>query len=62
EKKLRPWDIAAGVVMVPAAGGMATALDGQPDNVLDGHIVATNGHLHARLVELLRQSRQSTDW
>lgn len=62
EKKLRPWDIAAGVVMVRAAGGMATALDGQPDNVLDGHIVATNGHLHARLVELLRQSRQSTDW
>ncbi len=53
EKKVRPWDIAAGAAIVLAAGGRVTDYDGQPCDITRGFVVATNGRIHdALLAEL----------
>jgi len=50
---LKPWDTAAGWLLVEEAGGTVSGLDG--DYGLGGHmIVATNGSIHDELLALLR--------
>jgi len=51
ELSLAPWDVAAGVVLVREAGGIVTTLDGKPDVLGGGSIVAGNPTLHAWLIE-----------
>jgi myo-inositol-1(or 4)-monophosphatase len=54
ERNLRPWDIAAGILIVREAGGMVSDMDGR-DSMLDcGHILAANDALHRSLLDLLR--------
>ena len=55
EQHLRPWDIAAGLLLVEEAGGRISDLAGQPAHVEDGRLVATNGHIHLELVRRLQQ-------
>jgi myo-inositol-1(or 4)-monophosphatase len=54
ERRLNPWDLAAGSAIVLAAGGRLSHLDGGPPRLAEGHVVATNGKIHAALVELVR--------
>jgi len=49
---IKPWDIAAGMLMMREAGGYATDELGRDS--IDGHVVAANPHLHARLLEVVR--------
>src|SRR5687767_5388999 len=42
EQHLKPWDIAAGALIVEEAGGRITGMDGQPLDVGAGHLVASN--------------------
>ncbi|EYF03643.1 inositol monophosphatase family protein [Chondromyces apiculatus] len=60
ERKLHVWDVAAGAAIVRAAGGTITALDGGAPRWHVGHLVASNGHLHAELLRVLAASRAST--
>ncbi len=53
EEGLSPWDVAAGALLVREAGGRATDPAGSGDVVSSGNIVASNGHVHARMLELL---------
>ncbi len=51
------WDVAAGVLLVEEAGGLATALDGGPLDLQAPHPVATaNSALHQQFLELLRNA------
>jgi myo-inositol-1(or 4)-monophosphatase len=53
ETGLKPWDTAAGWLLVEEAGGRVSALEGDYD--LASHmIVATNGLVHEPLLDLLR--------
>ena len=52
EMGIKPWDIAAGMLIVREAGGYATDGDGK-DNV-DEVVVAGNPHLHPKLLELVQ--------
>jgi myo-inositol-1(or 4)-monophosphatase len=53
ERKLRPWDLAAGAAIVRAAGGRVTAFDGGERDVIGGNLVVTNGRFHGTLVDAL---------
>ncbi len=53
ERRLNPWDVVGGAAIVLAAGGTISALDGAPCRYDVGHILASNGHLHASLVPLV---------
>ena len=55
EKKLRPWDMAAGLAIVRAAGGTITAMLGESLDLLAGNVTASNERLHDVLVKALRK-------
>ena len=57
EQGLKPWDIAAGVVMIREAGGLVTRFDGSPLDISDGEILATNAALHDPARAVLREAR-----
>ncbi len=57
ERGLKPWDIAAGVVLVREAGGYVTDLEGKPDVLATCDVVAANDHLQSKLVSLLKKAR-----
>jgi myo-inositol-1(or 4)-monophosphatase len=49
ERRLSPWDVAAGALLVQEAGGKVTDFQGKPFNILDSEVLASNGLLHPRL-------------
>jgi len=54
EEKLHPWDTAAGELIVVEAGGRVTRFDNSPYSIFDQEILATNGHIHDVMVDILR--------
>lgn len=53
ERGIKPWDIAAGIVILREAGGKVTAYDESPLDIASGRILATNGSIHRPLSEAL---------
>ena len=53
EVGLKPWDIAAGVVVLLEAGGMATSLDGSPFDLTRGDLLASNSRVHDEIRKLM---------
>lgn len=49
ELHLSPHDLAAGVLLVEEAGGIVSDCGGGQDWLREGHVVASNGHLHAAI-------------
>ena len=56
ELSLAPWDVAAGVLLVREAGGVVTTLEGDPDVLQHGSIVAGNPAMHEWLMEALNRA------
>jgi myo-inositol-1(or 4)-monophosphatase len=54
EKKLQPWDVAAGALIVAEAGGRVTAMSGGPYGSREGSVLATNGGIHDAMLEAIR--------
>jgi myo-inositol-1(or 4)-monophosphatase len=50
---LKPWDVAAGYLIVQEAGGKVTNMDGTPLSLSGARIVATNGRLHRHLLGII---------
>jgi len=50
EFNLNAWDTAAGILIVEETGGKVTGLNGQPLEITDRDVVATNGLIHAELL------------
>jgi myo-inositol-1(or 4)-monophosphatase len=57
ESDLKAWDIAGGALIVAEAGGRVTGLDGSPFTSRGGHVLATNGHLHDAMLDVIRTFR-----
>ncbi len=53
EDELKPWDMAAGALLVTEAGGRITSLDGSPFD-LRWSVLASNGKLHGVIEKMLR--------
>lgn len=56
ELNLKPWDIAAGIVLVQEAGGVVGELYGADDVLKTGHVLAANSKLHPLLSNCLTAS------
>jgi myo-inositol-1(or 4)-monophosphatase len=54
EFELAPWDFAAGRLYVTEAGGVVTTCRGEPLPIAKTSLLASNGRLHASLLETLR--------
>ena len=60
EHAVKPWDVAAGALIVLEAGGSVSGTDGSAFNVESGQLVATNGLLHRRWRRLSPAFRKVT--
>jgi myo-inositol-1(or 4)-monophosphatase len=58
EKRLCPWDIAAGALIVLEAGGTVTDIQGGRFDPHSGEVAATNGAIHEELLAELGRVRR----
>lgn len=56
EEHLKPWDTAAGMLIVQEAGGEVSDFSGTPYSVEKPEILATNGHIHKELRQVLNSA------
>jgi len=54
EKKLKPWDTAAGILLVQEAGGKISDYAGGNYNPFMPEIVASNGKIHSEMIDVLK--------
>jgi myo-inositol-1(or 4)-monophosphatase len=57
ELKLHAWDTAAGSLIVREAGGAVTDFSGKPFSIWSEETLASNGLIHAEMLEALKQAR-----
>jgi myo-inositol-1(or 4)-monophosphatase len=57
ETGIKPWDIAAGIVLVKESGGYVTDFQGGSKMMDNGEILAANDHLHQPLLKVLKTAR-----
>ena len=55
EQRLGAWDIAAGALLIREAGGTVTAMGGSPLDLEAPSITASNGVIHAEILEALKE-------
>ena len=53
ETDLKAWDMAGGALIVAEAGGRVTNMAGEPFTSRGGHVLATNGHLHQAMQDVI---------
>jgi myo-inositol-1(or 4)-monophosphatase len=58
ERRLQPWDIAAGQLLVREAGGMVSDLTGREQMLQSGDILAANDTLHKTLLAMIREAEK----
>ena len=56
ETGLKPWDIAAGIILVKEAGGFVTEIDGKRHILESGDILAANDQIHTELGRILKKA------
>lgn len=57
EKRLKPWDCAAGALLVEEAGGKITHISGSPFGLQTSDLLASNTAMHAPVLALLREAQ-----
>ena len=58
EQHLWPWDVAAGALVVTEAGGTVSGMDGSEFDPAAAHLVASNGRVHAAMLDVISEVRQ----
>ena len=53
ELNLKPWDTAAGILLVQEGGGKISTFSGKPYTLGHRQILATNGHVHQAMIDIL---------
>ena len=59
EVRLNPWDVSAGALLIEEAGGSVSNLAGGPFDSRLGEVVASNGRIHAQMVETIRSRKRT---
>jgi myo-inositol-1(or 4)-monophosphatase len=60
EQSLRPWDVAAGALIVEEAGGRITGMDGTRFDPAAAHLVASNGQIHEAMLDVIARATRQT--
>lgn len=60
ESYLKPWDTAAGLLLVLEAGGKVTTYSGEPYHPFKNTLVSSNGLIHAEMLEILKDKDPET--
>jgi myo-inositol-1(or 4)-monophosphatase len=55
EQDLKPWDIAAGAIILEEAGGKVTDFNGGPFSSRRPQLLATNGRIHDQMLGITRE-------
>ena len=58
ERDLKPWDVAAGALIVAEAGGRVTQMDGASFDARGNQVLATNGRIHDDMLDVIRRWRR----
>jgi len=58
ERKLKPWDTAAGSLILQEAGGLVTDYSGKPRHYSDSTIIASNKKLHSEMQKILADLKE----
>ncbi len=58
EERLKPWDTAAGALIVKEAGGKVSDFEGNPYSIYGKEILATNGFLHSNMLKVLKEAKE----
>ena len=56
ERHIKPWDMAAGLILVREAGGYASDCDGKDDMMAKGEILVGNETIHKDLLRLVQSA------
>ena len=56
ERDLKPWDMAAGMILVREAGGFVSDITGGSELFSTGHVVAGNETIHTELLRVLKEA------
>jgi myo-inositol-1(or 4)-monophosphatase len=59
ERDLKPWDYAAGLILVREAGGFISDCDGSENMFATGHIAAGNDAIHKELLQVLKAAAKA---
>ncbi|MFN3567873.1 MAG: inositol monophosphatase family protein, partial [Caldimicrobium sp.] len=60
EPYLKPWDTAAGILLVKEAGGKVSDYLGEPYHPFKDTLIASNGVIHEEMVEILKTKHPET--
>jgi myo-inositol-1(or 4)-monophosphatase len=60
EQTLKPWDVAAGALIVEEAGGRITGMDGSRFDPAAAHLVASNGQIHEAMLDVIKHALRQT--
>jgi len=58
ERRLNPWDIAAGMLIVEEAGGKVSGFDGEPIPLDKKHLWASNGKIHDEFLSIFNRTEK----
>jgi myo-inositol-1(or 4)-monophosphatase len=61
EMKLKPWDIAAGILLVEEAGGLVTDFDGRPMSLDNLECLASNRLIHEAMLQIVQRGCRPHD-
>ncbi|MBY0407112.1 MAG: hypothetical protein K2Q01_05425, partial [Rickettsiales bacterium] len=53
---VKPWDIAAGMLLIREAGGTVLDMAGQPATAYSSNLICTNKHLQLPVLKLLKDA------
>jgi myo-inositol-1(or 4)-monophosphatase len=59
ERDIKPWDMAAGIILVREAGGFVTDCDGGEDMFQKGHIAAGNDAIQKAVLAVLKTAAKA---
>ena len=59
ERHIKPWDMAAGLILVREAGGYVSDCDGGDDMMTKGDVVAGNEAVQKEILRVLREAAKS---